>query len=917
MTQRISYAALLLFSSALVAPPALAQDGPGSGSAQTNPDVDPDIEGIEDEPGETPGGEDVDISGPGSNFGNEIIVRGKFIPNPIRATPEVVSVLGTEEIARTAEGDIAGSLSRVTGLSVVGGRFVFVRGLGERYSLALLNGLPLPSPEPLRRVVPLDLFPTSVIASTVVQKSYSVNYPGEFGGGVINLTTKKAPEESFLEISAGISGDSETTAETGYTYAGSNRDWTGFDSGVRKLPPAFASLLSLNVPISAGTLLPDGSTLESEDLVNLAASLNNAQTSLILRNREIPANFSGEVSAGTKFDVGEAVIGVFATGGYSNAWRSRSGQQQSASGIVQIDGQDGLGVDDSFRYLTTDQRIIINGMLNFSAEIGDHQLRFTNLYIHDTVKEANVAQGSDQGVAAGELINKGRTTWFERQLFSTQFVGEFDFDPLSVDIRASYSNSKREAPYERTYSYVFDDTVANDFVNDLTDAGQSARISFSDLNDDVYGGGIDLAYKLPTSMPIELSAGYSYYLNERTSSRRDFRFFPTNGLPDPVNQERIDYLLSPATIRFYGIELRESASQQSAPAYDAELEVHAGYVQADAELMDGLRLNLGVRFEDGTEIVNPVALGAFANFQSTRIEESYWLPAATLTWNFADDMQLRFAASKTIARPQFRELARQQFFDNETDRILVGNPFLTDSELLNFEARYEYYIGAGERITVAGFYKDIDRPIENVAIKQGGDALFTGFSNAPSATLYGVETELVKYFPLYEWIDGAFFEERRLLLAANYTYTKSEIKVGAGDTAISPATLTETSALNLFDDGDPLTGQSDHVVNVQFGMEGTGDLLSQQTILVTYNSPRVTARGPGGQPDLVERSGVRLDAVLREELNIAGRIFEVKFEARNLLGKDYIERQKLNDSIIVNNSYDVGRSYSFSVKTEF
>ena len=122
-----------------------------------------------------------------------------------RSATQVVSVLSTEAIARTGEGDIAGALGRVTGLSVQGNGFVFVRGLGDRYSLALLNGLPLPSPEPLSRVVPLDIFPTDVIASSLVQKTFSANYPGEFGGGVINLTTVSIPDESFIKISAGVS----------------------------------------------------------------------------------------------------------------------------------------------------------------------------------------------------------------------------------------------------------------------------------------------------------------------------------------------------------------------------------------------------------------------------------------------------------------------------------------------------------------------------------------------------------------------------------------------------------------------------------------------------------------------------------------------------------------------------------------
>lgn len=899
MTKRTAIITSLLLGTALVSPAAYAQttatDDPPTETAQPDDDI------IED---------DVDISAPGGDFSGEIIVRGKYIPNPIRATSEVVSVLGEAEIARAADGDIAGSLQRVTGLSVVGGRFVFVRGLGERYSLALLNGLPLPSPEPLRRVVPLDLFPTSVIASTVVQKSYSVNYPGEFGGGVINLTTKSTPEEPFLKINFGVSGDSETTGKLGYTYDGSDTDIIGYDDGVRDIPAGLATAIAKNIPISVGT------EFTSQDLQQFAAGLNNAETNLIQRNGDIPANFSADITGGTSFDVGDAFVGIVATAGFENSWRTRGGVQQTTQGIVNIDGQPGLRPDQNFNFVTTENRIVVNGLLGLSAEIGEHKLRFTNLYIHDTSKEASIKAGIDAiNVDEETLLNQGRTSWFERQLFTTQFVGEFKFDELSLDVRGSWANSQRDAPYQRTYSYAFDNIIAKDFVNDLTSPGQSARVQFSDLNDDVYGAGVDLGYETNIGVPINFTVGYSYYLNDRQAQRRDFRFVPVNGLPNPIEQERIDFLLSDYNIFTHEIELREVAAQTSVPAYEAQLKIHGGYGQFDAELAEGLRLNVGVRYEDAKQSVLPILLQGGSASVATGISNDYWLPAGTLTWNFADDMQLRFAASKTVARPQFRELAPQQFLDLDTDRTFIGNPLLTDSELLNFEGRYEYYIGRGERITLAGFYKKIDNPIENVAFVQGGGTLFTGFSNAPTATLYGGEIELVKYFPLYD-LGGSFFEDRRIMLAANYTYTKSKIEVAAGDQAINPVTLTPTDASNLFNDGDRLTGQSTHVANLQFGMEKE-EGLSQQTVLLTYNSPRVTARGPQDQPDLVERTGWKLDVVLREEMNIAGQDFELKFEARNLLGTDYRESQTLGATEILNNAYDVGTRFSMSIGLNF
>src|SRR3990167_5587497 len=151
----------------------------------------------------------------------ELEVLGRFIPDVMRETSEVSSVLTIEDLKRAGDDTAAVALTRMSGLSLVSGRFVYVRGLGERYSSALLNGSPLPSPEPLQRVVPLDLFPSNILAGTVVQKTYSASYPGEFGGGVIDLQTVSTPVEPFLSIGFSVGGNSETDREEGLTYYGS------------------------------------------------------------------------------------------------------------------------------------------------------------------------------------------------------------------------------------------------------------------------------------------------------------------------------------------------------------------------------------------------------------------------------------------------------------------------------------------------------------------------------------------------------------------------------------------------------------------------------------------------------------------------------------------------------------------------
>jgi outer membrane receptor protein involved in Fe transport len=917
MTQLRLVSLALLAGTALSSVPAIAQDQPAPAAAPA-PAPAPTNAAPPAQAADDAAGGSVEVSGPGANFDDsgDIVVRGRYIPNPIRATPEVVSVLGAEDIARTGEGDIAGALGRVTGLSVVGGRFVYVRGLGERYSLALLNGSPLPSPEPLRRVVPLDLFPTAILASTVVQKSFSANYPGEFGGGVINLTTRSAPEEGFIDIGLSIGGDSETTNEVGYSYYGSPSDWTGFDDGTRNIPNALAAA------IAGGNRVVEGADFTRAQMQAITSSLVNSRTTLIQRNSKIPVNWSADLAMGDTFDLGGADLGVVFTGGLQNSWRTRGGIQQAGTRSGTIGGADeALTESSSFRYLTTENRIIANAMLSGALSFSEHKIRLTNIFIRDTVKEARAAVGNNFDTVSPSssrpdaTLQTGLTAWFERQLFDTQAVGEFRFGDISLDVRGSWAESKRNAPYERNYSYAFNESV-QDYVNDLRSPGQNATVSFSELTDTVWSGAIDLGWRLPTARRITLSAGYAYFDNDRDAIRRDFEYFPSSALPSAVAQERIDYLLSDFNAYNWNVLLRETTGGLGSASFEAELVTHAGYVMAEAELLDGVTLNVGVRYESGDQSVTPRSLFGAPALAGTRIQNDYWLPGATLTWNFIEDMQLRAAASRTIARPQFRELAPQPYRDTESQRTFFGNQYLVDSTLTNAEVRYEWYFGRDQQVSLAGFYKDIKNPIEATAVNLGS-SLVTSFANAPSAELWGAEVELRKYLPLHDW--GGLFASRRLAVIANYAYTDSRINVAPGDTTISfTSQPNPIDASLVFDTSRRLrmTGQSKHLVNLQLSLEDE-DKLSQQSILLTYASPRVTQRGPNLTPDIIERPGLRLDVVLRQGFDFLGRTVEFKFEARNLTGTDYIERQRLNGSELIVNSYDIGTSVSLGATLKF
>lgn len=896
MTTPLAFGRLLLLTTALMSPAVIHAQTAAPAPAPTPP-------AAAAEPAE----EQVEISTLGaSSSTGDIVVTGRRQQNVIRATPQVVSVLSAADIARTGDGDIAGALGRVTGLSVVGNGFVYVRGLGDRYSLALLNGSPLPSPEPLKRVVPLDIFPTSILASSLVQKSYSVNYPGEFGGGVINLTTKAIPNEPFLSIGGSIAGDSETTGKLGYTYYGSDYDWFGFDDGTRDVPPALKAALKN----SGTTPIVQGANYSARDLQDFAASLVNANTSLLQRNRNIPANFSADLSGGTSFDTDSGRIGVLAAFGFSNSWRTRDVLQQQSidpglAGIPQTE----------FQTVITDNRMTLNGLLGFGAEVNDHKFRWTNLFIRDTVKQGRLSSGYSRSVSdpvAGQpdSLIKQNTYWFERQLIDTQMVGELRFGPASIDLRATYANSQRESPYERGFSYAYN-PAANDYINNLSSGGQSADIAFSDLNEDVYAGSIDFAYKLDGDLRGTLSAGYAYNNTKRQSERYQFQFFrPAGALDQAVAQERPDFLLSDYNIYTFNVQLRDISGAEGSRAYQAGLEIHGVYGQGEFEFGD-LRLQTGVRYEDAQQFVTP------DTGPGTTLGKSYWLPAVTLTYNIQDDMQFRVAASKTVARPQFRELARQIYQDFDSDRQFTGNPFLRDSTLINGEARFEYYFDRGQRVSLAGFYKKIKNPIEAAAFFAGGGVLRTGFANAPEAQLYGAEIDLEKHIPL-DMLGGDFWSSKRLVLIANYTYTQSKLKVDSS-TVIGPD-LTPVGADTLFRDGAPLTGQSDHIANLQLSFEDT-ERLSQITVLLNYSSERVTNRGPIqgtlSQPDITEEPGFQLDLVGRQGFKLLGTDMEFKIEARNLTGTEYKEFQKSGSNIIYLNRYDRGRSLSLGLTANF
>lgn len=824
-----------------------------------------------------------------------VVVRGQFIPEPQRETSQVATFLSTADLTRQGDSNAALALTRLSGLSIVSGKFAYVRGLGDRYSSALLNGSPLPSPEPLRRTVPLDLFPASVLSGAAVQKTYSANYPGEFGGGVIDLQTLRQPAENFLTIKAGVSANTETTGSDGLFVGGGDLDWSGYDDGLRDIPGPLGALLA------SGERLNDQTPAQIEII---GESLVNSPLSVIQQGKLDP-NPNGSVEGGLILDKGQYDIGLIGVVGFESGWTTRDATRQYVEGGV-------LGSDQ--RQLSTAYDATINALGSGSIGWGDNEIQATLFYVHTTTKQAEITTGTDFNApgSTGEIFDES-SGWFERELSFLQLRGDHKVNGIDLSWRGAYAVSTRDAPYDRSLRRTPDaDGVP------LYSTANNYGILFSNLEDKIGSFGADASYTVDIGNARELvmSGGFDVASTERSYDFLSLRFVGGNAIPLDVQQARPDYLFSPDNIGPGRFVLQEITTPND--SYSAGLDVNAFYVQTDLDILDFVRGTVGFRYEDAEETVKTFDRFGNPGAGDVNLSNDYVLPAFTLTWNFADDLQLRAGYSQTIARPQFRELALSSFIDPETDRVYRGNSGLVDSELKNYDARVEYYLGRNQFITAGAFYKDIKNPIEEVQYSTASFVFETTFINSPKAELYGAELEYRTNFSMP--ISNAWFDAREWLFSANYTYTSSEVQANDGDLVFDPISRSRRDAALFGLDGSDLQGTPQNILNMQFGWESDVD---QLTLLLGWVDDRILQRGFGigaaALPDVIEEPGVQLDLVFNRTFTLGGRDVELGLKGRNLLGTKHSEYQMTQGDVgrTEFNTYERGTTLSASLSTTF
>jgi hypothetical protein len=836
----------------------------------------------------------------------EVVVSGSFIPDEKRDTTEINVVLDSSEIERTGDDNIAVALTRLTGLSLVRGKYVYVRGLGERYSAATLNGGVLPSPEPLKRVVPLDLFPTEAIESAIVQKTYSADMNGEFGGGMIAIETKAVPLDRTLSVSFSSGYNSVTSLTGGLLYDGGGDDDWGYDDGTRDYPD------SVGRAIASGTKI-DRSNFEPYQLANIAREFENSKL-WVIQDGDVPVDNSFNVTFGDQldWDLGNGLTsGFLLTAGVRSSWQTQDGLRQTGDLQANSDGTASVIKAEDKTFISTSNDVTTYGMGVFGVESDTAEAKWTSLYIHKGTKEARSITGFDPSDAAN--IREDYIEFFDRTLINNQLSFDKIFEnDMVLDGRVSFGSASRDAPYERSVFYEDSDNDGIYLYDVNTGRNQT---QFSSVDDDVFNVGLDLTIPIETdSTDLIFKVGIDHKVNDREAEVRSFRFLAAGGpLPDELLSKRVDYIFADQNLDPNRLYVIENTGSSSPAGYEGELETTAYYASLEALVSNEFKVSAGIRSEDGSQEINTYDL--FTGKDNTidkTIDEDYALPSLTLTYLPEDyeNLQVRLGFSQTIARPTFRELSPTLFVDVDTDRVIAGSLYLQNSEIDNIDLRAEYYFGQNQFITLGAFYKEIQNPIEE-SVSEIGDLVITSYQNVPLAEINGFEFE---YERVFDGFESAWLSSKEVLVKFNYTFTDSEIVVGDGDTYVNLVGATVSASSLLANGRDPrLQGQADNIVNFQLGFN---DYLanSQATFILNYVDDRVRARGIDVLPDIIEEVPTTLDFVYSRIFDVEDNTLKLSVEIRNILDESY--EATMADNIFYD-QYDLGTSISIGLKYNF
>ncbi|KOY86840.1 hypothetical protein AD998_12430 [bacterium 336/3] len=774
----------------------------------------------------------------------------------IKEAEQVAVGIGSEQIQKSQDKDAAQVLRRIPGVSLQENRFAIIRGLPQRYNAVLINDIYAPSTEVDSRAFSFDLVPSNMIDRVLIFKSGGPELPGDFAGGAVKIYTKNAPEENFANVSFGYGGRVGTTFNEVSDYQRSNTDFLGFDNGLRKLPSNFPSFLSND--LSAVQRAQLGANALSSDLA-------------FIRKKIMPDHRFG-FNLGRRFDKGRFRFGTLTSINYSNTHQYYSANQNSLlNDQITFPAQ----VIGTFKDDTYTNNLRLSALHNWSLSWNaDNRIEFKNLFNQQSFRQSLIREGTD-------LLNnfdfRNFSQRFEQKSFyGGQITGKHKLNDerfvLTWATGLNYTN-KQEPDWRRFNTNRTRQVGENNEPYVMAIPG-SANLTdgryFSNLNELAYSANVAVEQKIGKevegSNPMKLRYGFYTERKTRDFDARYFSYLQSPGADiSPLKLLPLDQIFRPENINgTTGFTFAEGTSPID--SYKGFNTLMAGYVGGYIPLGKKMSVTPGVRTEYNIQELESLNLSGLPENADNRILSV--LPSLNAVYNLSDKQLIRFAYSRTVNRPEFRELAPFNFYDFNLNADTRGNVRLKTATIDNADLRWEYYPSTSELISLGVFYKNFQNPVEAYLqnASAGGTAIAFGYGNAQSAQGYGVEAEVRKSF--YNFTSSKFIQ--RMSIVANASYLVSNVNVGNQvDLGPSSSGLTDVDAPK----NRTLVGQSPYLVNagLYYNDEDRG---FQVNVLYNVAGPRLYLVGNNNQPSLYEVPRNIID------FNISKSFLDKKWEAR-------------------------------------
>lgn len=602
-----------------------------------------------------------------------------------RKAATVGDVVSAEQMRRAPDRNASDVLRRVTGMSVSDNRYVYVRGMGERYNSTEVDGVRVVSPEQNKRVVPMDLFPAALLDNIVVQKAWSADRSGEFSGGDVQVHLKDFPGKRAWSFSMSQGFSEGTTFQDRLTYASTRGDVFGFGAAARALPGLVGTTAG-DRPLTQGSA-PNG--FAPATLREVAGSFQNVWTPSHVR--AIP-NGSYALTYGDEFRPFGRPLGLI------QSWTlSRSFEQRDE---IQRFTDDGHVPDAEYAIERSTESVQLGGNASLNFRLTpSHRLNLRGLYTNKADDEVLLYSGLDPD--AGAFYRRAtKLTYVQREIRYATLEGQHELAPLgksTVDWKFTRSDARRQQPDKRESMYIR-------VPIDETDPGSwglaTGRREYGDLMEDGWGSTLKLGmpYALAGLGKGRVTVGF-----DRQSRRRDNRYRRFDFLPSSYGQSAL-----PESV--YNSVNEATTGRDN---YAANQLVEAWFASVDLPLGARVRGNVGMRREYGAQAVashdlfSPSVVLSEGGTRSTD-----WLAGANLTWVVAERMNVRAAASRTLNRPDLDDLSPLPALDYVGDKIRLGNPALERATIVNYDLRAEWFPGGSEVFAAGVFYKKLHRPIE-------------------------------------------------------------------------------------------------------------------------------------------------------------------------------------------------------------